>query len=144
MEMYQAYNNINSLLAEIAEKNQKFQDAANKVESELELVKWILEAFSDTFKNIKSPRATFTKNEKIKLYGFSQSLIQPFGEVILQTPNSMYNNESRLYYALKNTTSDELERVLNTYSPEKLEVKDLIVTESNATIRVILKGLKVD
>ena len=149
MDLYKAYNQMNSLISKITENRNNFRRAADKAEGEMLLVKEILKSFDYPFNNIRNQTARFMVSGKINLSGIYEGLIQPFGEVVLHFKNcgdfviSSTYKENSMYYALKNTTSDELETILNIYSPEKLEVKELIVTENDATVRVILKGLEV-
>lgn len=129
MELSNAYNEIHRLLDETNAQREAFAEVANKLKEEMLIVCKILRGFSTTFEYEYCGTERFIKNN-----------LFPLGEKEIRFEHNSI--ESKRLTGMK---KEELEKLVNLYSPEELEIIEIYYnTRSSDTtvVKVKLKAFK--
>ena len=133
MELSKAYSEINRLLGATANQREAFKEAAYRLERESRITKAILTEFCRVFSAVRQGHYDDEKNIVSRVENKHH---KAFGEVLLR----FNDHDSYIEYkALKEMKKEELEKAINLYAPEEVEIKEIDLTTIPNTAIVIAK-----
>ena len=128
MELSNAYNEIHQLLDETNAQRKAFYEVARKLEDEMQIVCKILKSFSKMIEYEYCATEKYIKNN-----------LFPLGEKEI-----CFKSDSLETKRLKEMKKEELEILVNRYSPEELEIVEIYRKDRSwdTVVKVRLKKFK--